>query len=493
MSKKTILSLAGLLSLSPIALITTISCTSKPSGESILNNHIGIFDIKKNNNSELSGVLASDIKSESELRKYFLFINYDPSTFKYNFTFNVDPSDQTKLNVTVTISNSGVEKTKKFTFEGFKKPTDPNAILNSAISSFNLVEKANISNILASSITNEEELNEYFLLDGKYQEYDYKFKNANVVNKNDLKVTYIITKKDNSMISGEKEIILSGFKKTEVVDEVLKNAVSQFNIVLKSNKTVTGVKASSINSESELLKYFDLVGQNGEEGFSYSFTNAKPSGNLSSKLDVTYEISFQEMKQTKHITLEGFNPTSTNNSQEETYNWKEKEDKYTNLLAYYLDANSSTTDELDTDRLNASLLSDLRQKIYRQTGEDGKDERGQDIYAWDITLPKKTEGTSSSSDNDAVIFTKTNHTFTKTYGTTKWKFEVYTVTVTENTTVTINFNTNKKTFKELGYKTDFIIDFAYGKKEESETQDQQNLSETRQKYQNTKLEVTNKK
>ena len=160
------------------------------------------------------------------------------------------------------------------------------------------------------------------------------------------------------------------------------------------------------------------------------------------------------------------------------------------LLDYYLDpTNSSTTDGLDPNKLNASLLSELRQKIYRQTGEDGKDENGQSIYAWEITFTKKQE-----SDNDAVIFTKTNHTFTKTYGTTKWKFEVYTVTVTENTTVTINFDTNnKKTFKELGYKTDFIIDFAYGKKEESTTQDQQNLSETRQKYQNTKLEVTNKK
>lgn len=404
--------LAGLLSLSPIALITTISCTANPSGET-------------------------------------------------------------------------------------------NEVLNSVISSFKLVKKADISNILASSITTEEELNKYFLLDGKYQEYNYEFKNANVVNKNDLKVTYIITKKNNSMISGKSEIILSGFKKTEVIEEALANAVSQFNIVLKSNKTVSGVNASSINSESELLKYFNLVGQNGEEGFSYSFKEAKPSGNLSSKLDVTYEISFQGMKQTKHITLEGFNPTSTNNSQEETYNWKEKEDKYTNSLAYYLDAtNSSTTDGLDPNKLNASLLSELRQKIYRQTGEDGKDENGQSIYAWDITLTKKQktayseswEGTSRSSNNDAVIFTKTNHTFTKTYGTTKWKFEVYTVTVTENTTVTINFDTNnKKTFKELGYKTDFIIDFAYGKKEESTTQDQQNLSETRQKYQNTKLEVTNKK
>lgn len=487
MSKKTILSLAGLLSLSPIALITTISCTAKPSGETILNNHIVIFDIKKNNSSELSDVLASSINSESELRKHFLFVNYDPSTFKYNFKFNVDPSDQTKLNVTVTISNSGVEKTKKFTFGGFKKPTETNEILNSVISSFNLVNKADISNILASSITTEEELNKYFLLDGKYQEYNYEFKNANVVNKNDLKVTYTITKKDNSMISGEKEIILSGFKKTEVVEEVLKNAVSQFNIVLKSNKTVTGVNANSINSESELIKYFNLVGQNGEEGFSYSFKDAKPSGNLSSKLDVTYEISFQGMKQTKYITLEGFNPTSTNNSQEETYNWKEKEDKYTNQLAYYLDPNKSTTDELDINKLNVNLLSELRQKIYRQTGEDGTDESGQSIYAWDITL-------TNTNDNGAVIFTKTNHTFTKTYGTTKWKFEVYTVTVTENTTVAINFNTSKKkTFKELGYKTDFIIDFAYGKKEESRTQDQQNLSETRQKYQNTKLEVANKK
>ncbi|MBR2849224.1 MAG: hypothetical protein IKB83_01805 [Mycoplasmataceae bacterium] len=485
MGKKTIA--VGLLSLSPIALVTTISCTSNPSGEAILNKHIGIFDIEKNNNSKLSDVLASSINSESELRKHFLFVNYDPSNFKYNFTFSVDSTDQTKLNVTVTISKSGVEKTKKFTFGGFKKPTDPNDILDSVISSFNLVKKADISNILASSITTEEELTKYFLLDGKYQEYNYEFKNANVVNKNDLKVTYIITKKDNNMLSGEREIILSGFKKTEVVEEVLANAVSQFNIVLKSNKTVSGVNASSINSESELLKYFNLVGQNGEEGFSYSFIEAKPSGNLSSKLDVTYEISFHGIKETKHITLEGFNPTSPNNSQEETYNWKEKEDKYTDSLAYYLDANNSTADGLDPNQLNATLLSELRQKIYRQTGEDGQDEKGQSIYAWDITLTKKPE-----SDNDAVIFTKTNHSFTKTYGTTKWKFEVYTVTVTENTTVTINF-TNKKTFKELGYKTDFIIDFAYGKKEGSTRQDQQNLSETRQKYQNTKLEVTNKK
>ena len=62
--------LAGLLSLSPIALITTISCTANPSGETneVLNSVISSFKLVKK--ADISNILASSITTEEELNKY---------------------------------------------------------------------------------------------------------------------------------------------------------------------------------------------------------------------------------------------------------------------------------------------------------------------------------------------------------------------------------------------------------------------------------------
>ena len=488
MKKTTTLFFGGALLLSPILVATTISCSSSKTQNqsSNLNSHIGAFNIQKISNVDISSVLASDIDDEEELKKYFLFVNYDPENFKYNFYFNVDKNDKSKLNVNVIISHQGEQQSKLFVLDGFKVPLGANEILNSAVSSFDIIKKADISDVLASEIKNENDLKKYFELVGMYPEYTYSFKTISVFNKNDLRVTYNIYLSKNNQLTREKTITLVGFKKSEIVEDKLNNAFSEFNIVLKSNKSVSGTLASEIKEKKDVEKYFNLVGVNFEEGFNYSLNSVKQNENYTSKLDVVYEISYRGMSKLKTITLDGFNPT---NNQEDSYNWKEKEEKYNHVFSYYLDENSSeNNNNLNIPSLNIQLLNELRNDIFTQAGEDGFDENGNNIYAWEVSFPKSGE----TGDEKEVKFTKTNHVFTKTYGNSTWKFEVYTVTVSNSTTVTLNFDkTNIKTFEQLGYRTDFIIDLAYGSKVVETTQKPEELpNESKQRYQKIKSETT---
>lgn len=98
-------------------------------------------------------------------------------------------------------------------------------------------------------------------------------------------------------------------KKTEEdVNAKLAEAVKAFNSnkdIFKLKGTISTVKASSITTEAELLKYFDFIGK--IEGITYTFIKAEPFKNDPTTLVVTYELSYKTaQKQTGTIYLRGF-------------------------------------------------------------------------------------------------------------------------------------------------------------------------------------------
>ena len=92
--------------------------------------------------------------------------------------------------------------------------------------------------------------------------------------------------------------------KSSSSNNLLSEAVSSFAITLKSGQNVSEVLASSIQTEQQLLQYFDLGGK--KDGVTYTFKTSTPQTNDSTKLDVVYEIEYQGQKENKTITLEGF-------------------------------------------------------------------------------------------------------------------------------------------------------------------------------------------
>lgn len=97
--------------------------------------------------------------------------------------------------------------------------------------------------------------------------------------------------------------------KSSASNNLLSEAVDSFAITLKSGQNVSGVLASSIQTEQQLLQYFELGGK--INGVTYTFKSSTPKTDDSTKLDVVYEIEYQGQKNNKTITLEGFKQETT--------------------------------------------------------------------------------------------------------------------------------------------------------------------------------------
>ena len=103
--------------------------------------------------------------------------------------------------------------------------------------------------------------------------------------------------------------------KSSSSNNLLSEAVSSFAITLKSGQNVSGVLASSIQTEQQLLQYFELGGK--INGVTYTFKSSTPKTDDSTKLDVIYTISYQSKSEEKTITLDGFK-AATVESQDQT-------------------------------------------------------------------------------------------------------------------------------------------------------------------------------
>ena len=187
------------------------------------------------------------------------------------------------------------------------KSSSSNNLLSEAVSSFAITLKSgqNVSGVLASSIQTEQQLLQYFELGGKKDGVTYTFKSSTPqTDSTKLDVVYEIEYQGQK---NNKTITLEGFKQL-----TLQDAVSSFVITLKSGQNVSGVLASSIQTEQQLLQYFELGGK--INGVTYNFESATPKSDDKTKLDVIYTISYQSKSEKKTITLEGFKQETTDSS-----------------------------------------------------------------------------------------------------------------------------------------------------------------------------------
>ena len=184
------------------------------------------------------------------------------------------------------------------------KSEDVDKKLSEAVNSFTITLKTgqNVSSVLASQVKDEPTLLKYFDLGGKKDGFTYTFKTATPLSTDltKLTVTYEIGYKDKKQ---SKTVELSGFQNP------VQQAVNSFTITLKSDKNVSNVLASDIDTEPELLQYFNLGGQ--ITGVTYTFKTATPLSTDLTKLTVTYEIGYKDKAESKTVELSGFkNPTT---------------------------------------------------------------------------------------------------------------------------------------------------------------------------------------
>lgn len=84
----------------------------------------------------------------------------------------------------------------------------------------------------------------------------------------------------------------------------LTSAYSLFNIALKSSTSIENVEAKQINTEENLLEYFNL--ENKQEEVQYSFKSATVDQTNNAQLIVVYQLTHKTLTIDKSITLSGF-------------------------------------------------------------------------------------------------------------------------------------------------------------------------------------------
>ena len=180
------------------------------------------------------------------------------------------------------------------------KSSSSNNLLSEAVDSFKITLKSgqNVSQVLAGSIQSEKELLQYFELGGKKDGVTYTFKTSTPKTNDSTKLD-VVYEIEYQGQKNTKTITLEGFKQL-----TLSEAVSSFTITSKSGKPVSEVLASSIETEKQLLEYFELGGK--ISGVTYTFKTSTPKTDEPTKLNVVYEIGYQGQKEDKTITLEGF-------------------------------------------------------------------------------------------------------------------------------------------------------------------------------------------
>ena len=122
MSKKLILiSSSSLLAISP--LIATISCNKSEDVDKKLSEAVNSFTITLKTGQNVSSVLASQVKDEPTLLKYF-DLGGKKDGFTYTFkTATPLSTDLTKLTVTYEIGYKDKAESKTVELSGFKNPT----------------------------------------------------------------------------------------------------------------------------------------------------------------------------------------------------------------------------------------------------------------------------------------------------------------------------------------------------------------------------------
>lgn len=370
--------------------------------EKLFNEAFRSFDIILKSNSNISDVLSFSIKTEESLLQYFDLLNKNENiTYTFILATPIE-NDKTQLNVEYKIVYKEFIRNKSFTLKGFKAEQSPEEqkTFDEAFNSFNIVQKdgSSINNMFTGYVSSEKDLLQYFELKNQQSNIEYTFVSAkpNGESQDNLIVKYRIRNKGNVRI---KSITLTGFKILTTAEEKTFNEVFAF-FALVNIKDVSTVEASSITSETELLKYFEWYEV---LGYTTTFKSASVDSVNKTKLNVDFEIKSDEndsLKHTKTITLSGFyDPNLKPITPEEQ---KIENQKILNEILYLLDIKStkSHADMSARDFLLNYVKDDLFSTYFSFNKEDIYS-----LYPNDVQIPQQPSVKRDLTNYDNVIFT----------------------------------------------------------------------------------------
>ena len=209
----------------------------------------------------------------------------------------------------LTVSCNKKETINNNNQEGGGSTTNPEVEqqLSKAVAAFDVTKKqdVNFTNVLASSI-NKNNFLEYFVEtigSGFEKEKGFAYTLETVKPKVDdatqLEVVYAISYK--TATPQKKSFSFDGFKDETPIETKLQAAKDAFELTPKGDHSQ--VFASDIENETKLKQYFNVTPGKGfgeDKGFIYTFKSAKPKG--TSSLDVVYDISYKDTKETTEVT-----------------------------------------------------------------------------------------------------------------------------------------------------------------------------------------------
>lgn len=375
--------------------------SSSEDDQKLFNQAYESFNIKTKANIDLSLIETSSITNETSLLNYFDLLSKNENVTYTFVSATPNASNKTQLNVEYKISYKEFTKNKSFTLTGFKAEQTPEEqkTFDEAFNSFNIVKKSDstIDNMFTGYISSEKDLLQYFELQNKQTNIEYTFVSAKPDDSQDnLIVKYRIKNKDNVKI---KSITLTGFKKPTTEDEKTFNEVFGL-FVVTNKKDISKVEASSITSESELLKYFDW---DEIAGYTITFQSASVDSENKSKLNVAFEIKSDENESLKHkktITLSGFlNPDAKPITPEEQ---KIENQKILNEILYLLEITSikSHADMSARDFVFNYVKDDLFTTYFSFNKDDMYS-----LYPNDVQIPAQPSVKRDPTNYDNVIFT----------------------------------------------------------------------------------------
>ena len=227
------LGLIGTISVTAIAALT-VSCgkketvnnnnqegggsTTNPEVEQQLSKAVAAFNVTKKQDVNLTNVLATSINKDNFL-EYFVETIGSGFEKEKGFAYTLETvkpkaDDATQLEVVYAISyKTATPQTKSFSFDGFKDETAIKTKLQEAFEAFKIEPKTSpetpTSNVLASTITNETELEKYFDIKGKMEDVTYQFLEAKPSGQDGLEVKYGLSYEG---VTKEKTFSLTGFR-----------------------------------------------------------------------------------------------------------------------------------------------------------------------------------------------------------------------------------------------------------------------------------------
>lgn len=267
------------------------------------------FSLKIKSNVQLNHVFASDLNTENDLLKYF-DVHTDLNTIKYSFVSitHLNYNEIAVKYLLTSTQDNKISNKKTLKLSGFANPNEYHQNeFEKLFQQFTLTPKVSVSNVLAETITSEQILLQYFQIP-KINNLKVKFVSVvvNPFNNTQLNVTYKLTLLADQTIFANKQIILTGFQKPLTLSEKFDQYYNQFSLQTKPNVQLNTILASTIQNESDIQRYFDVIASS---ELKFQFISVNTMTNNFSTIQVKYQLTLNadpNLTNEKTLVISGF-------------------------------------------------------------------------------------------------------------------------------------------------------------------------------------------